>query len=186
MFSECRSAWWCPSHHSPWVVVMPSKGPTTSVRYGYGWQAELKWVKSHILYSYYKYIRPNILNWCTRSIYISLCARGFVPVSSHAYARVSMRLFLSFFSGYSLVVAWHRQFCSVPLCLCMSVRETEKERRKGWVKDNIRVHVHIRTHTHKERERERERERETHMWRESKKRGASDCDKAQIEMHTHL
>jgi hypothetical protein len=48
MFSECRSAGWCPSHHSPWVVAMPSNGPTTSLRYGYGDMAELKWVKSHI------------------------------------------------------------------------------------------------------------------------------------------
>ena len=52
MFSECRSAGWCPSHHSPWVVAMPSKGPTTSLRYGYGDMAELKWVKSHIKISH--------------------------------------------------------------------------------------------------------------------------------------
>ena len=38
----------------------------------------------------------------------------------------------------------------------MCLRERVTERRKTWVKDNIRVHAHIRA----ERERERERERE--------------------------
>ena len=99
MFSECRSAWWCPSHHSPWILALPSKGPTTSLRViwlritratGDMTDLRVKWVKSHILYSNYKYLRPNILYWCTMSIYISFMCE---LVCAHADARVCMRLF---------------------------------------------------------------------------------------------
>ena len=107
MFSQCKSAW-CPESSQP----LSSCHAIERADYICTLWLRVIWRSSsesnHTYFTHYKYIRPNILKWCTRSIYISLCTRGFVRVSSHAHARVSMRLFLSFFSGYSLVVAWHR------------------------------------------------------------------------------
>jgi hypothetical protein len=51
-------------------------------------------------------IRPNILYWCTRSMYISLCARGFVLTLACACAGLGLyEALFEFFPGYSLVVA---------------------------------------------------------------------------------
>jgi hypothetical protein len=159
-----RAAWWCPSHHSPCILAMSSKGPTASLRVIWlrntratGDMAELKSVKSHILCSNYKYIRPHILyRW--RGQFVSHWVCGFVV--TRACACLYEALF-EFFSGDSLALSWHRSFCSAPLCVCVCVcvweRERERERRKGWVKS---THIRTRTNTQADRERKRERERE--------------------------
>ena len=91
--------------------------------------------------------------------FISLYVRA--SLCSRACACLYEALFLVLFRLQSSIGLKSIILFSYTVCVCL--RERVTERRKTWVKDNIRVHAHIRAHTHTIKERERESERETHM-----------------------